>query len=215
MRGLLVIMAAACLWAACLWAAPATAATVIFQKTGDTSEIGLDLNQDPGAGRYRIALSTSIPVLANLYGQIDNHWDVFRAPPPRPHDEYIDGNSAPLPISPGVRTGTDVFWDFIIPKNTRTFFLSGPDKYANWGVPVGTPLYEDNRWENLFFTLEAWDVNLEQPAAFDYTITWTRVGAVPEPSTWTMMIVGFGLLGSSIRLARSKRNPVLMRGQNG
>ena len=42
--------------------------------------------------------------------------------------------------------------------------------------------------------------------AFDATLTIASVdGAVPEPSTWMMMLVGFGLLGGAMRYGRNTR----------
>lgn len=37
---------------------------------------------------------------------------------------------------------------------------------------------------------------------FDYRVTITELGAVPEPATWGMMIIGFGAMGSAMRIRR-------------
>jgi len=31
------------------------------------------------------------------------------------------------------------------------------------------------------------------------------IGSVPEPATWAMMLVGFGLMGALLRVARRRR----------
>jgi len=39
----------------------------------------------------------------------------------------------------------------------------------------------------------------------DYKLTVTSFTAVPEPATWAMMIVGFGMLGARLRLKQAQR----------
>jgi hypothetical protein len=43
---------------------------------------------------------------------------------------------------------------------------------------------------------------------FDYRVTITDLGAVPEPATWGMMIIGFGAMGSAMR-ARRRANALV------
>lgn len=37
------------------------------------------------------------------------------------------------------------------------------------------------------------------------TLTGTQVGAVPEPGTWAMMLIGFGAVGGAMRSAKRRR----------
>ncbi|MBM6577743.1 PEP-CTERM sorting domain-containing protein [Microvirga sp. SRT01] len=39
-------------------------------------------------------------------------------------------------------------------------------------------------------------------SCFDSTNSNAGIGAVPEPSTWAMMIVGFGMVGGAMRRRR-------------
>jgi len=41
-------------------------------------------------------------------------------------------------------------------------------------------------------------------AVLDFNVTGATISAVPEPATWAMMLVGFGVLGSGLRLARGR-----------
>jgi hypothetical protein len=41
-------------------------------------------------------------------------------------------------------------------------------------------------------------------AVLDFSVTGATVTAVPEPATWALMLVGFGTLGSGLRLARRR-----------
>ncbi|WP_296720982.1 PEPxxWA-CTERM sorting domain-containing protein [Erythrobacter sp.] len=41
------------------------------------------------------------------------------------------------------------------------------------------------------------------------TLTGTQAGAVPEPATWAMMILGFGFVGGGMRTARRRQKVVL------
>jgi hypothetical protein len=44
------------------------------------------------------------------------------------------------------------------------------------------------------------------PLIVNYTLTVSQaVSAVPEPSTWAMMLVGFGFIGSTMRSAKRRR----------
>jgi hypothetical protein len=44
------------------------------------------------------------------------------------------------------------------------------------------------------------------PSNFAYSVTWSDgVSAAPEPSTWTLMILGLGGMGLALRQARSSR----------
>lgn len=52
-----------------------------------------------------------------------------------------------------------------------------------------------------FATITTFSQGNDLPADFSYTLSWTgdAAAAVPEASTWAMMIVGFGLIGMSYR----------------
>jgi PEP-CTERM motif len=68
-------------------------------------------------------------------------------------------------------------------------------------VATGTTAYQlfgansfDLNQRNLFFT----------PTATGFSVSATGFGAVPEPATWAMMLVGFGLVGAGMRRRRQK-----------
>ncbi|ARS28622.1 PEPxxWA-CTERM sorting domain-containing protein [Sphingomonas sp. KC8] len=48
-------------------------------------------------------------------------------------------------------------------------------------------------------------LSFEHPVTETISATVTLVGEVPEPATWAMMIAGFGLVGTSLRLRAPRR----------
>ena len=69
-------------------------------------------------------------------------------------------------------------------------FLGG-DAYANGSLISERPLFEPCLSSGIC------DAN------FRFTTT-AAIGAVPEPATWAMMIMGFGLIGGALRARRHK-----------
>ena len=49
------------------------------------------------------------------------------------------------------------------------------------------------------------DYNVQNGSILEIRVA---TGAVPEPATWAMMVIGFGLVGGLIRSARSKKKKV-------
>jgi hypothetical protein len=45
-----------------------------------------------------------------------------------------------------------------------------------------------------------------QPLTYRITISDTAIGALPEPATWAMMLLGFGVVGAALRHRRGKGN---------
>jgi hypothetical protein len=55
-----------------------------------------------------------------------------------------------------------------------------------------------------FFDAIGWNVNVDVLANPGYTFTTgAAFGLVPEPSTWAMIIGGFGMVGGAMRRRRS------------
>ena len=65
----------------------------------------------------------------------------------------------------------------------------------------------DNPYLNGRFYFTGSPYNQNQPAFSNRDLAFSMSGvtsAVPEPATWAMMIVGFGLVGGSMRVSRRK-----------
>lgn len=45
-----------------------------------------------------------------------------------------------------------------------------------------------------------------QPLTYRVTISDSPIGAVPEPATWAMMLLGFGFVGGAMRVAKRRQN---------
>lgn len=182
-------------------AGQAGADVVVFQESGTTSVFDLFGVGLPGGGNYRFDATSSIPVSFEFLASYEEHWDIFRAPAPRPHSEFIEGNSSPVEDSASAN-GLAFSWTFLVPPTTTTYFDSGP-AYEVYGIPIGTLLYEEVKSDNPFFGVFVRDEELGRP--FDYSFTVTRLTPIPEPSTWVGLILGFGVLGAALRRQRAGR----------
>lgn len=175
-----------------LSASPASAA-VIYQSSGVSTAFDA-AGPLLGAGRYRFTLETSVPVLSNFQVLYEEHWDVFVAPPPKPHSESLEGNSDLLFATSGYNLGTQSAWTFSVPDTKYVFFNSDQFYEVFFGIPVGTLLFEERKYESAI-----WEAYAEDPVnggEFSYIF---RIAAVPEPTTWALLILGLGLTGMSLR----------------
>ncbi len=178
--------------AALSWAGSTTAATVVLQQSGRATTVDLGAVDLPGPGTYAFNFTSSIPVFYDLFASYENHWDIFIAPPPRPHEEYIEGNEST--VGDGTGGFATVFsWQFVVPETTYRFFPAGG--YSDQGIADGTPLYEITRADRPYFDFYSDFEGLE----FNYAFTVEQLSAVPEPLGWAMMIIGFGMVGTVVR----------------
>lgn len=195
MKSLVAALTAA---VALLCAGSASANVVLFEQSGTSSMAGSGSIILPGAGHYRAEITTSDIAFLVAVVEWDEHWDYFLAPPPRPHSEYIEGNDGTSSDSEAGYLKTLVF-DIILTESYR-FFNSGPI-YELWGIPTGTPMYEWTRPLDIRLYLN-FDNDDGAGPALDYTFKVTQISAVAEPSTWAVMILGFGLAGAALRRAK-------------
>lgn len=178
----------------------AEASTVIFHQTGTGSLAALSAAL-PGPGKYRFEATSNLATFFQLAAGYEYHWDVFLAPPPRPHHEFIEGNNNPL-VADFYETGLTAKWEFTVPRTALTFY-GAPDHYADFGIAPGTPVYLEEKYEDPYFNFFAEATTLDG-TPIDYSFTVTRISAVPEPGTWAMMIVGFAAAGAMLRSARRR-----------
>ncbi|PZQ62615.1 MAG: hypothetical protein DI570_09935, partial [Phenylobacterium zucineum] len=101
--------------------------TVLLDKTGTHYGV-FETAALPGPGKYRIDLKTSGTVWMELGAEWVNHWDVFLAPPPRAHGEYLDGNENDRSIYKTL-PAKSASLTFFIPETTRTFGPAGENQY--------------------------------------------------------------------------------------
>lgn len=175
----------------------AQAHTVIFQTSALAAERLDEVVDLPGAGAYRVKFTFPDEVWANATLYYLDHWDIFRAPPPQPHHTYLEGNDGDVEYSEG-GYGRSFTAAFVVPKTYREFFESNALYEEVHGLPIGTPLYYERRAEHPSLTLYADNTVGEEVNLFDYSVTVTML-SVPEPSTWALMIGGFGFAGAVLR----------------
>ncbi|WP_296596076.1 PEPxxWA-CTERM sorting domain-containing protein [Phenylobacterium sp.] len=197
-----VSFAAAAAIAIAAFAAPAQADTVVFSKAGTIqADAFAQFVALPGAGTYDIAFTSSSDADYVFSVGYDYHWDIFRAPAPRPHSEFIDGSNGDVTIY-NAAVGSAFTYSFVIPEMTREYFLSD-SYYTIYGVPEGTELYRETRWENPRVFAQVWPISFDDGT---YSVTITRrdpVQGVPEPATWALLIAGFAATGSALRRRRA------------
>jgi hypothetical protein len=193
------IIAAAAAAFTMAWGGSALADVTILQSSGTAAFVAHDNFALPGAGKYKVSITSSRKITMEATGGYEHHWDWFVAPPPKPHTDFIEGNNSSFwDTKYGEYFSLD--WTFVVPETQYTFFGAPAWVESMYGIPTGTPLYEEVRAENPYMRIVLADLG---DVDFDYSILVTQITAVPEPATWAMMITGFGLTGLAIRRRRS------------
>lgn len=182
-------------------AAPVKADVILLEQSGLSDSAGIPLFKLPGPGSYKFEAFTSGPAEFSLDTYYNYHWDVFLAPAPRPHNEYIEGNSDFLfEFNPFVGQSASI--TFTVGKDSRSYLRSDQYYQDAYGIPVGTLLYTHTAYDNPRFGGSMYSER--GPVNYTFRITQLGVAAIPEPATWAMLIVGFGLSGSALRQTRGR-----------
>lgn len=174
-------------------------AKLIFKETGASAHPSAYVNL-PGAGIYQFIVTLDAPADIYMNAGYESHWDIFRVPSPRPHEENLTGNENFVERSASGR-GTTLVFDFVVPHLQRTYFKATNNNGYN--VTPGTPLFREERYLDpyvFFGTDDQWNSLSHQ-----YTFKIYDLSPVPEPTTWAMLIVGFGLAGGGLRGARARQ----------
>ncbi len=102
----------------------------------------------------------------------------------------------------GYKNPFDATLSFLIDGN-----LAGSALQA--GSPSGTPPTTWEHFATTYTALTTGDVNLAfqfhglGSTAADFAVDKVSMPAVPEPATWAMMLLGLGIVGSSMRRRRT------------
>ena len=179
-------------------AGSAAADVTIFQDAGSgydqTRVVSLS-----SPGLYRATITSSAPAFLESVAEWIIHWDTFLAPPPKPHSDFIEGNTSDG-FAGGGLFGTYFSFDFTIPEETYRWFQSSTFEEFAYGIPVGSLMYKWTRPENISISFHFDDDGAG--VLTDYSFNLIRVSAVPEPATWAIMIIGFAGSGIALRRAR-------------
>lgn len=187
---------------ACLSSASGAAAyQVVYTQGGRTTDsLMVSYASLGGPGTYKFVAITSQPVNFYFEAGYKYHTDDFIAPAPRPHHENIRGHDSPYSTGASL-DGKGQSWTFIVPETTYSYFTADSWYEQAYGVPAGTLLYSETKWENPWFSLFYFPQTSE-PVTYRFSVL--RMTAVPEPATWAMMIIGFGVTGSMLRNTRRR-----------
>jgi hypothetical protein len=163
-----------------LSAASAQAATQVFNFTDNVDKIfafgSFSVDDTPNAlGTYNITGVTGT---------------VIDAGPASPIVDQIQGIIGD-PNTPDPVINFGFIYDNVTPLNTNGVLFSG----------MSNAIY--NLWSNGGTSGELYTYGLSGVPAFDAHGT-LSVGSVPEPSTWAIMLMGFGALGAALRSGRRR-----------
>lgn len=187
--------------------APANAAVVLWEQSGVAASASIPLFELPRPGVYKLEAFTSGAATFSLDTYYNYHWDVFFAPAPRPHNQYIEGNSDFL-FNFESFSGQSASVTFTVHRPSSGYFKSDAYYQEVYGIPIGTGLYSHIAYEDPTFG-GFMDSASGSPVDYTFRITQVSTAPIPEPATWAMLIVGFGLAGSALRRARGRSAPRL------
>jgi hypothetical protein len=138
----------------------------------------------------------------------------------------------------GTSSASQIFIDSFSPDLTLGYPLDATSWFSQWensftvadGLIVSAIFYADNDFANPSLDRLYINVPIQETGGTNYVsvgsnnaisiwnnqglsgITFSRIGsAVPDPSTWVLMIFGFGAVGSCLRLKRKKSVLLLER----
>lgn len=159
-------------------AAAATAALLVSVGPSHAATFYETINGPVGAGKYALDVVFSAPVEGSYSVEGEYRYNVFDR-----FGDYVYGNEE------WVFQG---YGDFGPATKLTVGFISGGSGVRNIGELVEH--YSYNQWVLLAY---------EGERAVSYAYSFR---AVPEPGTWAMMIIGFGIAGGSIRRRRTYPN---------
>lgn len=128
-----------------------------------------------------------------------------------PTPSLVNPNNARIDDITGTFQGTPATLRFGFGTGGDFYLVSATTEINGFGgVPFfsGTTAAPTFLLGTYFFPGFSRDFNTLPPVQTpgEYTLSITRVSdAVPEPSTWMMMVAGFGLLGGTVRYRRSTK----------
>jgi hypothetical protein len=200
-------MAALCA-AGALWAGPAAAAQMLATIAGD-------FNDDPvwGGWQVQIRYDSDLGTTTISPGDLGVlQWDASSGTP----SPVLSVTGFVTPLG---GPGAPPTYDFSFTDATSVTFQRGTDfdhfyvAGADWFVDLGdlhffgpdhpTDFRFDTPWSRQIMEYGAWDIDLATGLPHAHGLADVQRLAAPEPATWGLMIVGFGLAGAALRRRRA------------
>ena len=188
--------------AAVVAASSASAMTIVASSNGPDSGIP--------AGQSLITDFNSAAGLSGNYQLVTGSVSGQYAAPFEDATQYLAvlaGNTATLAISPAVKS-LSFYWGSIDDYNTVSFF-SGDTLVASFtGAQIPAALADGSQGNPLNNRRVTFDFDGAKVSSVAFTSQQnafeldTVSGAVPEPATWAMLIVGMAMTGTSLRRRR-------------
>jgi hypothetical protein len=186
MRSTIIGLAVLASTVACAASAQTVSGTFDPSQSGPYLDIYLPFSG--GSGVYQVSMDLSRPGSGFLELGYTTAFDWFGLQ----SGQWYGGDDHPVAFQT---------W-FDPPTHHLVESISVPENYTVIYPPGWFP--EPVIEYNTFYNQHAWlDVGFEGVTPVDYTLTATRVGDVPEPAAWTLLIAGFGLCGALLRRQRA------------
>jgi hypothetical protein len=184
-------------FAVALFARPASATTFMVQAQANSSSGGTALNT---------GINLNAGDFFTVSSSLDDLWSAGDLPRYSDANGLVANRYATPADDSGQATGTLIGADFGLWTQGG---LSAP--YGSLVGDIGGTYqvlganYAGTAWNSGPLNLFYWDENsYDNFGAIKFDVSAAR-GAVPEPSTWAMMLLGFGLVGGSVRSARRQQ----------
>jgi len=176
-------------------AVPAQAAvTFTFSQVGNDVVL-------TGSGSYNLANATLINV-ANLSGFVNSSSGALAVGPFGPVQLYgLSTNAGSFGTGGFVEGTPDTGQRFGLNAFAQGGYVSVFDGYVSGTALSGTTTFANQTFASLGLTPGSYTYRIPNDSV-TVVIPGAVPGAVPEPATWAMMLLGFGAIGFSVRRRR-------------
>lgn len=187
--------------AAALWSTCALADVVIYEQheTGNSAGWGGASFTTPGD--YRLDVSTSSEVRFQIEEFFTYRYLTYATSPDNSYFVCIECNESDV-NNTAQSTGTSASYAFHYIEPMTSYGVAGPG-LESYGVQPGWLITHIDSYDIASLGVYM-ETTGDVPVVFDWTLTITRLDAVPEPDTWALMIGGFGIVGSALRRRRRR-----------
>lgn len=149
----------------------------------------------PGSGRYLIEFSGPSNSVFGVQGSFEVEWDTYLGEGCVGYC-YVEGNESESNESFG-GFGPEYSYVFVVPEPIYSAAPVGPGN--PYGVPPETLIIFEEIYINARLNVLTEILSETPDLDATFTLTVKQLGAVPEPQTWALLILGFGAAGAMLR----------------